>query len=41
MEQNSGFDDKAKITDLLTSQKQKTDEYNTFLCENETTAERN
>lgn len=41
MEQNSGFDDKAKITDLLTSQKQMTDVYNTFLCETETTAVRN
>ncbi len=35
--QNSGFDEKAKMTDLLTSEKHMTSAYNTFLCECETT----
>ena len=33
---NTAFDDKAKMTDLLTSEKQMTSAYNTFLCESET-----
>ena len=35
--QNSMFDEKAKMTDLLTSEKHLTSAYNTFLCESETT----
>ena len=35
--QNSGFDEKARMTDLLTSEKHMTAAYNTFLCESETT----
>ena len=35
--QNTTFDDKAKMTDLLTAEKYMTSAYNTFLCESETT----
>lgn len=35
--QNNMFDEKAKMTDLLTSEKHLTSAYNTFLCESETT----
>ena len=34
--QNTTFDDKAKMTDLLTAEKYMTSAYNTFLCESET-----
>ena len=37
MTQNNQFDDQAKMTDLLTSEKHMTSAYNTFLCECETT----
>ena len=36
MTQNTSFDEKAKMTDLLTSEKHMTSAYNTFLCESET-----
>ena len=37
MVQNSGFDDKMMMSDLLNAEKQMTAVYNTFLCESETT----
>lgn len=37
MAQNSGFDDKMMMSDLLNAEKQMTGVYNTFLCESETT----
>ena len=36
MTQNNSFDEKTKMTDLLTSEKNMTSAYNTFLCESET-----
>ncbi|MBQ8140067.1 MAG: spore coat protein [Clostridia bacterium] len=41
MTQNSGFDEKARMTDLLNSEKHMTSAYNTFLCESETGEVRN
>ena len=35
--QTNNFDDKAIMTDLLTTEKHMTSAYNTFLCESETT----
>ena len=35
--QTNNFDDKAIMTDLLTTEKHLTSAYNTFLCESETT----
>ena len=37
MVQNSGFDDKMMMSDLLNAEKQMTAVYNTFICESETT----
>ena len=37
MMQNNSFDDQARMTDLLTTEKHMTSAYNTFLCECETT----
>ena len=38
---NSGFDEKARLMDMLNSEKQLTAIYNTSLCESETTSVRN
>ena len=38
---NSAFDEKARLMDMLNSEKQMTAIYNTSLCESETTAVRN
>ena len=38
---NSGFDEKARLMDMLNSEKQMTAIYNTSLCESETVGVRN